>query len=79
MAAVCFLFGGLCSSRLAPELCWIATDSEWKYHRHLCLPFSHGCNSGGVSEIWRLLKKAMGAGPDGDDGAEETEGVYRRI
>ena len=37
------------------------------YHRHLCLPFSHGCNTGGVSEIWRLLKEAMGAEPDGDD------------
>lgn len=41
--------------------------------RHLCLAVSHGCNPGGVSEIWRLLKKAMGAGPDGDDGLEMSE------
>lgn len=38
--------------------------------RHLCLAASHGCNPGGVSEIWRLLKKALGAGPDGEDGCE---------
>lgn len=59
VAAACFffLFCGLRSSRLAPELVWITTDSEWKYHRHLYLAFSHGCNPGGVSEIWRLLKR----------------------
>lgn len=54
---------------------WIATDSECK--RHLCLPLSHGHNPGGVSEIWRLFKrKAMGAGPDGDDGFEMLD-VFR--
>lgn len=69
-AAFSFSLCGLCSGCLPPELGWITTDSGWKHHRHLCMPFSHGCNPGGVSEIWRLLKKAMGAGPDGDDGAE---------
>lgn len=32
-------------------------SSGWKYPRHMCLAFSHGCNPGGVSEIWRLLKR----------------------
>lgn len=65
------LASSLCSLVCAAAVCLqSSTDLQWKYHRHLCLPFSHGCNPGGVSEIWRLLKKAMGAGPDGDDGTE---------
>ncbi len=51
------------------------SHSEWKCHCHLRLQRSHGCNPGGVSEIWRLLKKGLGAGPDGDDG---TEGLSLR-
>lgn len=44
-----------------------------------CLAFSHGRVPGGVSEIGSLLKKAMGAGPDGDDGSEILSVTHRWI
>lgn len=50
-------FDGVCRGRVVPHPPWITTDSGWKDHRHMCLAFSHGCNPGGVSEIWRLLKR----------------------
>lgn len=40
-----------------PPLCRITTDPDGQLLRHLRLPFSHGRNPGGVSEIWRLLNR----------------------
>lgn len=43
------------------------SDSGWK--RHWCLPFSHDLNPGGVSEIWRLLKRLLAPRPRGGEEA----------